>query len=293
MANLIKNRRLAVLALSLALPFLAGCSAKGIYYLPTKVYYQNPKALGLDYDLIQFESLNGKKLYGIYFKTASPRKGVIIHFHGNYGNVSNHFGLSTFLLRYGFDLFVFDYQGYGGSEGKPTPERTAQDGQAAVQYVLSVTSGTAPIGVFGQSIGAAIGSVAAAREPEVDAVVLEAGFSTYKAIIKDVMRRGWLLKPFSFFVPWIIAQRGLDPADYASKIAPRPLLILHGDRDRTIPVRMAQEIYAKALEPKRLWIVEGADHLQIGRMLGEKYEREIAEFFTAAFQASKKKVNPR
>src|SRR5438034_11191517 len=87
---------------------LAGCSPGSIYYYPNNRLYSDPRDQGLPYDLVQFPSLNGKKLYGIYFKAKPPAKGVIVHFHGNFGNVSNHYSLATFLLKYGFDVFMFD-----------------------------------------------------------------------------------------------------------------------------------------------------------------------------------------
>lgn len=280
------KRRTAIFAAIFAAAALAGCSPKSIYYLPNAVLYQDPKALGLSYDLVQFESLNGNKLYGIYLRSSGPARGVVVHFHGNFGNVSNHFQLAAFLLDRGFDVFAFDYQGFGGSEGRPTPERTVQDGQAAVRYVLERTSGALPVGVFGQSIGAAAACVAAAREPEVDAVLLEGGFSAYRAILKDVMRRSWLLKPLSYFLPWMIAQRGLDPLAHVAELAPRPVFILHGTDDKTIPAWMAQALYVMAREPKKLWLAEGVGHLDGRSKIGKKYEEEVAGFFEAAFRGS-------
>ncbi len=253
----------------------SGCSAKSVYYFPNRELYRDPHELGLSYDLVNFPSSNGKKLCGLYFKSDThPAKGVIVHFHGNYGNVSHHFGQSTFLMQYGFDVFIFDYQGYGASEGKSTPQRTVEDGRAAIRYLQSSTaSANLPIGLFGQSIGAAIATVVAAENPEACAVVLEAGFSSYKAILKDVLKRSWLLKPFAYFVPRMIAQRGLDPIDFIGRVAPRPVFIIHGDRDKTIPFWMGEELFRNAREPKKLWKVPDADHLQCKTRQSKKYEQ--------------------
>ena len=264
---------------------LSSCSPKSIYYFPNSRLYREPRNAGLEYELVQFSSLNGKKLYGLYFRTRPPAKGVIVHFHGNFGNVSNHFHLSAFLLKYGFDVFIFDYQGFGGSEGRPTPKNTVEDGQAAVRYVRSVAP-QIPVGIFGQSVGAAIAAVTAEKEPDVKAVVLESGFTTYRAILKDVMRRSFLTYPFASFVPRMIARRKQDQIDSIANIAPRPLLLIHGTRDKTIPFSMSEALFEKAREPKRFLKVEGADHLQCRAVLGPKYEEEIAGFFTAAFERS-------
>ncbi len=278
----------AVLTVIAAAGFWAGCSAKGLYYFPNKELYRDPAEAGLAYEMVTFPSANGSKLFGLYFKAdVQPPKGVILHFHGNYGNVSHHFGQSAFLLRRGFDVFLFDYQGFGASEGKPTPQRTVEDGLAAIRYLESSTaSARLAIGLFGQSIGAAAATVVAARSASPRAVVLEAGFHSYKGIMKDVLKRSWLLKPLAYVIPWMIAQRGLDPADYIGSISPRPVYIIHGDRDRTVPYWMGEALIAAAREPKKFWTVEGADHLQCRLRQGAEYERSVSEFFAAAFSAA-------
>src|SRR6185295_5707440 len=81
---------------------------------------------------------NGKKLFALYFPTDQPPKGIVLHFHGNFGNVSNHFIGSSFLVYHAFDVLVFDYEGYVGSEGHPSPARTVQDGVAALRYAATL-----------------------------------------------------------------------------------------------------------------------------------------------------------
>lgn len=287
---ILKNRSfIGLLAAIAAAGIWGGCSTKGLYYFPNKELYRDPAEAGLSYEMVTFPSANGSKLFGLYFKAdAQPPKGVILHFHGNYGNVSHHFGQSAFLLRRGFDVFLFDYQGFGASEGKPTPQCTVEDGLAAIRYLESSTaSAHLPIGLFGQSIGAAAATVVAARSESPRAVVLEAGFHSYKGIMKDVLKRSWLLKPLAYVVPWMIAQRGLDPVDYIGRISPRPVYIIHGDRDRTVPYWMGEALIAAAREPKKFWAVEGADHLQCRLRQGAEYERSVADFFAAAFEKAR------
>ncbi len=277
-----------LMAMLLLISGLCGCSVKGLYYFPNNELFRDPAQEGLAYEMVRFPSANGKSLFGLYFRAeAQPPKGIIIHFHGNYGNVSHHYGQSVFLLRRGFDVFIFDYQGYGASEGKPRPERTIEDGLAAIRFLeTSTIAARAPIGLFGQSIGAAIATVVAARSAAPRAVLLEAGFDSYKGIMKDVMKRSWLLKPFSFFVPALIAQRGLDPVDFIGKISPRPVYVVHGDKDRVVPFRMGENLIAASREPKTFRRVVGADHLQCKAFEGGVYENEAAGFFADAFAAA-------
>ncbi|MGQ0645911.1 MAG: alpha/beta hydrolase [Elusimicrobiota bacterium] len=266
---------------------LSGCAAERIYYYPNRVLYADPDKLGLDCELVSFPSLNGAKLYALYFPTSQEPKGTVVHFHGNFGNVSNHFPLTTFLLGRGFDLLVFDYQGFGGSEGKPSPKRTVEDGIAAVRYAHSRLRAGGVV-VLGQSLGAAVAAETAAREPLVAAAVLEAGFTSYRAIMKTVMRRGILTWPFSFFVPALVARRRHDPIDSIDEISPRPVLIVHGTADKVVPVKMSRRLYEAAREPKELWIIEGAGHLQCRRAAGLEYEARIEAFVARALAASSK-----
>jgi fermentation-respiration switch protein FrsA (DUF1100 family) len=276
-------RRVLLLA---ALASAAGCSAHRLFYYPNAHLYADPHTAGIDYEVVRYPSLNGRELVGLYFATPKTPKGTVVHFHGNFGNVSNHFSQSTFLLERGFDVLIFDYQGYGGSKGRPTPKHTVEDGLASVRYAESRRRGPGGVAVFGQSLGAAVATVTAAREPGVRAAVLEAGFTSYRAIARDVLKRSWVTWPLSWFAPTLAVRRRYDPIDHVAMIAPRPVLLIHGDADLTIPVWMAERLFAAAGEPKSLWIIPGGEHLGSRRAAGRAaYEDRIAAFLEAALAA--------
>ncbi|HRY30082.1 MAG TPA: alpha/beta hydrolase [Elusimicrobiota bacterium] len=276
--------------LGLAL-FLSGCRAERLYYYPNAELYADPHNVGLEYEIVNYPSLNGKTLYGLYFQTAGVPRGTIVHFHGNYGNVSNHFPLSVFLLKYGFDVLIFDYQGYGASAGHPSPKSTVEDGVASVRYALSRRrTPEGGLGVFGQSLGAAVATVVAAEEPAVDAAVLEAGFTTYRAIGKDVLKRSLLTWPFAYIAPPLFVGRRCDPLDHIGRISPRPVLLIHGTKDRTIPLWMSRRLFERAKEPKTLWVVEGGEHLGYKRVAGTPYERAVSDFFQRAFEEKQRRL---
>jgi fermentation-respiration switch protein FrsA (DUF1100 family) len=192
---------------------------------------------------------------------------------------------SQFLTQYGFDVLDFDYQGYGGSEGKPNPRRTVEDGLTTVQLAAKRNrNGDGGVVVFGQSLGAAVATVVTAQEPLVKAVVLEAGFTSYRAIARDVMKRSFLLWPLLPIYPLVLSG-AYDPIDYVAKISPRPILFVHGTQDRVIPISMTEELFKKAKEPKIMWRIEGAGHLECRRMEGPAYEKTLADFFTNALES--------
>jgi fermentation-respiration switch protein FrsA (DUF1100 family) len=245
--------------------------------------YVDPDRIGVKCELVRYKSKNGRELVGLWFESPTPPVGTVVHFHGNFGNVSNHFLCAQFLTRYGFDVLVFDYQGYGGSQGKPSPKITVEDGVASVDYALSRDrGGRRSVAVFGQSLGGAVATVVAAKDPRVNSVVLEAAFHSYRGMAFDVLKRSawtWILVPFA---PWFVGTT-YDPEKWIAKISPRPILLIHGDADTVVPAWTSQRLYERAKDPKRLWIIKGVGHLQCRQVARDAYEKTIADFFRAAF----------
>jgi uncharacterized protein len=261
---------------------LTACGPARFYYYPNNKLYLDPAKLNLDYEMHSYPSLNGKKIFGMVFRTANPPKGIVVHFHGNFGNVSNHFLGSAYLIHHGFDVLIFDYQGFGGSEGKPTPQNTVEDGIASIRYAASLNRNPkGGVVVVGQSIGGAAAVVAMAREPLAKAGMIEASFPSYRGMVRDVMKRSWILWPGYPLYPFF-ASKKWDPGRYVHKISPRPLLFIQGTADRIVPPRISEELYRLAKEPKRLWIIEGAGHIEGRRVAGDAYEKTIADFFSEA-----------
>jgi hypothetical protein len=267
---------------------LCGCSPQRFFYYPNAVLYNNPETLKIPYALVYYPSLNGKKLYAFYFPAPTQKPlGVIVHFHGNYGNVSNHFPLAIFLTHFGFDVLSFDYEGYGESAGRPTMKNVIEDGEASVLYAYDHRrSEDEGVGIFGQSLGGAVGAVVAAKMPGVRAVVLESAFSSYRLMAQVALKRHWWMMP-AYPMTYLLS-KAYDPLPAISHISPRPLLLVHGDADTIVPVEMSKKLYDAAWQPKELWIVPGAGHLEAHRKLGKVYEEKIAQFFIDALQVPKK-----
>jgi fermentation-respiration switch protein FrsA (DUF1100 family) len=256
---------------------LGGCSVQRFFYYPNRNLYVDPDRTGFPYEIVHYPSQNGKSLVGLYFPAVGPAKGSIVHFHGNYGNVSNHFPLSLFLVRHGFNILAFDYQGYGVSEGRPTPQHLLEDGIASVHYLQNRDHGL-KVGVFGQSLGGSTAIQTAAQEPLVKAVVIEAAFSGQRAMSRAVLKRSVWLWPFYPIVPFFLSSH-YDAIDAAPKVAPRPIFFIHGDADTVVPVSMSKALYAAAQEPKTLWIIPGAGHLECHKVEPKTYEERIVNFF--------------
>src|SRR5262249_589270 len=135
--------------------FFAGCTH--LIYAPTRVKYVDDRKLTHRPEELHFSSPSGKDLVGWYFTAhpETPPKGVIVLFHGNGQNLSSHFSLLYWILDHGYDLFVFDYPGYGLSAGDPSPRGTVEAGVAAMRWVQN-RKPRAPVIVYGQSLGGAV-----------------------------------------------------------------------------------------------------------------------------------------
>ena len=260
---------------------LAGCLRRygdSQFYFPDKSIYSSPEKIGLASEEVYFISTDGTRLHGMWVLPAGKSKATIVHTHGNAANLSNHFLLSAFLVKAGYRVFIFDYRGYGKSEGRITRKGTVEDTQSAIAFAYD-HEGTERDNFFllGYSLGASLTTVAASQHEAVNGVILEAPFTGYREIGKDVMKRIPFYRPFAGFLPTIAFSAGPDAIDYIDKIK-APILIIHGKSDQVIPHWMSEELFAKAKEPKQLLLFDNMDHLNGENSAGAKYTKAILDF---------------
>lgn len=243
----------------------------------------DPDKIGVAAELVRYPNANGKMLCGLYFESIGAPRGTVVHFHGNAHNVSDHFPLALFLRKHGWDVLCFDYQGFGASEGKPSPARAVEDGLASVRYARAhMRANPGGVMIFAQSVGVPPAVAVAAQDPGIKALVLEGGFYSYRAAMHRVMRRSWILWPFSWVIPPLVVRRTWDADRWIERMSPRPVLFIHGTGDRVVPYDLTEKLFRKAKEPKELWLVPGADHLQCRRH--RDYESKVANFFAGALE---------
>ena len=220
---------------------------------------------------VWFNSADGTRLHGWFFEGQSgPEVATVIFFHGNGGNIGNVGWVGQRFAKRGFDVLVFDYRGYGASDGVAANESDLYaDGDAAVAFVRNV-KGARPeqIVLYGQSLGTAIAADVASRGVY-SAVILESGFSSASSVAASALP--WL--------PRFLHSLGKNRFESARKLASvkAPILITHGDPDHTIPTAESQMLFASANEPKKLLIFRGAGHNVFGS-LGEQYLTQVEEF---------------
>ena len=224
---------------------------------------------------VWFNSADGTRLNGWFFESQSkPAAGTIIFFHGNGGNISNVGWLGQRFAKRGFNILLFDYRGYGASEGVAAEEAGLYaDGEAAVAFVTN-QKGIRPeqIILYGHSLGTTVVADVASRG-NFGAVVLESGFSSASSVAASALP--WLPRALHFL--------GSNRFESARKLAnvKSPVLIAHGDPDTTIPTTEAHLLFAAANEPKKLLIVSGAGHVVFSEA-GEQYLSQVDQFIRDA-----------
>ncbi|HEV7891840.1 MAG TPA: alpha/beta hydrolase [Pyrinomonadaceae bacterium] len=221
---------------------------------------------------VRFKSADGVRLYGWLFHTQTrPASASVIYFHGNGGNLSYCDWVGAELAARGLDVLVFDYRGYGRSEGEPVGERELYADADAAYDFLTRERGVAPgsVVLYGQSLGTAAAIDLASRR-ECGALVVESGLSSAADMAGAIM-------------PWLPRfVRGLtkNKLDSVGKIArvSCPVLVVHGSRDDLIPVEQGKRLFDAAREPKQLKIIEGAGHNDLSNVGGGKYIDSLADF---------------
>ena len=226
---------------------------------------------------VWFPTSDGKRLHGWFFKAdAKPAQATIIYFHGNGGNINGLGWLGERLAARGFNVLIFDYRGYGRSEGELEDERGLYaDADAAYEYVVKargVPSET--IALYGQSLGTTAVTDLASRR-RCGAVILESGLSSGSDMATAALP--WLPRRLHF-----LAKNRFESARKLSQVH-CAVLVTHGDPDNTIPTDQGRTLFAAANEPKKLLILPGAGHNVMGSA-GDTYLDAISQFILDALK---------
>jgi hypothetical protein len=253
---------------------LSGCNS--YFYWPKL----RPPIPNLSHDsrlqIRQFESKDGTVLQGwVVPASTQESQGLVVYCHGADSNIGDYYDAVEFLPRNGYDLFMFDYRGYGASSGRPTRQGTIEDTHAAIDFAKKdplVHPG--PVILFGYSLGAGIATIVASEREDIAGVISESGFTSYREIGRKVVREKWTTWPLVLFSS-VLVSSGYDPIDYVEKISPRPIFFIHGDHDPLVPCQMCDRLYEKAKEPKRLWVMKNAVHYNPPPHRHPHYERRV------------------
>jgi pimeloyl-ACP methyl ester carboxylesterase len=256
---------------------------------------------------VVLNTVGGLKLRGCYLRHTAPQRRGVIFFGLEFG--SNRWACLPYcehLLEAGYDVFAFEPRCQGESDPQPGYEPLqwatdfeVEDTRAALAY-LKKRSDADPrgVGLFGISKGGVAGVLAAADDPWVRCFVTDGIFGTYSTTVQYM--RKWIaiysnklrlqkLAPLWYYRHFaraglrIVARTRRCRFPYLeeamARLAPRPLLMIHGGGDTYIRPEMAEALFARAGQPKQLWLVDGAKHNQALQLAGDEYKHRVLEFF--------------
>ena len=187
-------------------------------------------------------------------------KATILHFHGSAGNLLRQYQLITPLIDFGYQIFMFDYGGYGCSEGDPSHQSVLQDAYSALDYIQNVGIANNKLIIYGQSYGGYLASIVGSNSPDkIDAIVIEGAFSSFKEQAR------YKASVFGNFV------KNEFRADEEIMNNHKPILVIHGGEDKMVPIKFGRKIYNNANQPKEFYQVNGSHCAGL-----EKYSKEIA-----------------
>ncbi len=238
---------------------------KGIYY-PTKEIIFSPADVNLEYENIFFTTDDGLRLNGWFIPAENPR-GTLLFCHGNAGNIGYRVEIIGIFNKLNLNVFIFDYRGYGRSQGHPSERGLYQDARAAYQYLLSRKDiDKASIVIYGKSIGANV-AINLASKVRAACLISEGGFtSSY-----DMGKKLFPYLP----IKWVITTK-FDALEKIKNIA-IPKLIIHSRDDEIVPFKLGDKLFQAAIQPKEFYQMQGT-HNEAVFMAKEEYSSRVDNF---------------
>ncbi|UZP68668.1 alpha/beta hydrolase [Desulfovibrio mangrovi] len=245
-------------------------------YFPAQRLGGTPADVGLPYETVQMVNRLGTKLHG-WFVPGDPKRPTLLFCHGNGGNISHRLESLLMFHAMGLNVFIFDYSGYGQSEGVPSEIATQADVRAAWDWLLR-DKGVAPSSVvlFGRSLG---GAVAAGLAGELNAEGVAPGGMILESTFTSVPDVG------ASIYPWLpvrlIARFRYDSVEALAKVR-IPLLSVHSPDDNIIPYAFGLRLFEAYKGPKEFLRISG-DHNRGFLLSGQMYTDGIERFVQRIF----------
>lgn len=203
------------------------------------------------------------RLHGWLFRASDTNAPMLIWCHGNAGNLTNRAEMAAELARRGVSVFLFDWRGYGRSEGRASESALYRDTVAAFDYVKSLKP--ASIVLYGESLGGPYAAYAAKeRKGQVHAVIIENSFPSLRALGNALYKLGWMA-PFAMSTTKWLNEAGV------------PVLVMHGTRDQVIPYALGKQLYDGLHVPKEM-LTANVGHSEIPALEAGRYYDAVIKF---------------
>ena len=302
------RRRTLLAATAVAGPvaWVAACAA--VYWrtfgrlpqLPRDSRQLTPEDFEIAYEKLEVRTTDGLRL--LTWMLPGDRDAAVVVSGGHRGRISDVVGIAAALWRAGFSVVAYGWRGTPGSD--PATHTLGALECRDLAAVLDATEGRfgpVPIGLLGYSTGGAVSIGVAADDPRVRAVCTDSAFADPVGLLIErtghrlVLPAAWVIAP----AVRLLAQRtgarlgDFRPIDVVGRIAPRPLLVIHGDADGSVPVEHGRRLHAAAGEPKELWVPAGIGH--VGAYFSDRtaYVARLTSFFERSLLGGDDRAAPR
>ncbi len=234
-----------------------------LMYFPSVGKLPTPASVNLKMQVLTIATEDGLNLAAWFAPPLQRDSKIVVMFHGNAGNIADRRCKASTFIDKGYGLFMCEYRGYGGNPGTPTEAGLYKDARAGIKWLLAQGYSPQQLVMYGESLGTGV-AVQMAGEFAARYVILEAPYSS----TLDLAREKYWFVPVDHLMH--------DTYDSLAKIAKikPPLLVVHGDRDATIPIRFAQKLFKAANHPKEFVTINGGGHSDL-------YDHKAGEIITA------------
>ena len=236
-------------------------------YFPYKEHALDPTRAGMSFEDLMLKTADGVRVsaWFVPVRKGERASAAVIVCHGNAGNISHRLDTIQIFNRLGLDVLIFDYRGYGKSEGSPDEKGTYEDARAAWRFLREKGYGSEKIVVFGRSLGGAIAS-RLAREVGPAALIVESSFTSVPDLASEIY----------WYFPVRLLSRFEYPTAKNLSIVKAPVLVIHSREDNLIPFAHGERNFASAKEPKTFLPIRG-DHNE-GFFVSKNYVPGLRKF---------------
>ena len=269
---IIKVLRIAALLLGVSLlGFISGCwnwFVESQVFFPDTTIEKTPVDFSLPFEDVWFTSSDSVRLNGWLIPASSPNR-LLLFCHGNAGNISHRLDNVRLLYSMGISVFIFDYRGYGLSQGSISEKGFYLDSEAAYEVAREwAEKHGAKLVIFGRSLGG-IAATHLGATKRCDGLILESTFTNMGA-----MASAHFPLPFAE----TLLKHRLNAAGQIVQVRV-PILFFHGDRDKVVPIKLGRKLFEAAPNPKEFVVIPGAGHNDTYFVGGSAYFKKIESFF--------------
>ena len=255
-----------------------------LFFHPKKNKVSSPDNFEYEYSECWIPKAGGGNLHAWEFRPYSqaPEKNItVIHLHGNYGNITYHFSAVAWLTRLGYRVLVFDYSGYGESDGKVSPTQIQIDVASVWNYSVEQWGRSEQFIILGQSLGGFLALKVVPNLPNNDkllAVVTEGAFSSFQEMVEDRVASNWFFRTFMNWAPRLV-EASLRVESEKMEGTQTPILMIHGSDDMIVPIQQGHKLFnsLKSLD-KTWWEIPNGGHLDAFSLYDFFFRRKLSDF---------------